>query len=246
MDDLSKYEALAKKGPWAGYWNLCAAILELVATVRELRKRYETKSNDMAVWKDRAEVAEHEHAIAAKTAEAAEAELDSYMRLHAATANIVLQRAEAAEAENAKLREAQKQADSFAHSAMNARDETRLTQEMNRKLQAELIATRNKVDWLESDNAKLREALSSVVEWWLTEGMNQFNGAPVAIFKVRDALGRVRDDFNLELQSLYNTDHAKLRAMLEINDTLKITKHPTLRRHLLTRIREAIRALGKE
>jgi hypothetical protein len=105
MDDLSKYEALAKKGPWAGYWNLCAAILELVATVRELRKRYETKSNDMAVWKDRAEVAEHEHAIAAKTAEAAEAELDSYMRLHAATANIVLQRAEAAEAENAKMRE---------------------------------------------------------------------------------------------------------------------------------------------
>jgi small-conductance mechanosensitive channel len=88
------------------------------------------------------------------------------------------------------LREAQKQADSFAHSAMNARDETRLTQDMNRKLQAELIATRNKVDWLESDNAKLREALSSVEEWWLTEGMNQFNGAPVAIFKVRDALGK--------------------------------------------------------
>jgi hypothetical protein len=106
--------------------------------VRELRKRHETKSNDMAAWKDRAEAAEHEHAVAAKAAEAAEAELDSYMRLHAATANIVLQRAEAAEAESAKL----------------------------------------------------RDALEAVEEWWLTEGMSRFNGAPAAIFKVRAALGK--------------------------------------------------------
>jgi hypothetical protein len=82
-------------------------------------------------------------------------------------------------------------------------------------------------------------------ELWVRRREEFFDGRFI-IAEDAEALGRVGDDFNLELQSLYNTDHAKLRAMLEINDTLKITKHPTLRRHLLTRIREAIRALGKE
>jgi hypothetical protein len=42
----------------------------------------------------------------------------------------------------------------------------------------------------EAENAKLREALKAVEEWWLAEGMKQFNGAPAAIFKVRAALGK--------------------------------------------------------
>jgi chromosome segregation ATPase len=54
MDDLSKYEAMASGIPEID------AITELVDALRDTRKRYEVKSNDMAEWKERAEAAEKE------------------------------------------------------------------------------------------------------------------------------------------------------------------------------------------
>lgn len=40
-----------------------------------------------------------------------------------------------------------------------------------------------------SEIARLRKALKAVEEWWLSEGIKHFTGAPYAIFAVREALG---------------------------------------------------------
>ena len=44
------------------------------------------------------------------------------------------------------------------------------------------------VEDLEAENGRMRVALKAVLEWWLSEGMKHFNGAPYAIFAVRAAL----------------------------------------------------------
>lgn len=69
-----------------------------------------------------------------------------------------------AEAAEKALAEARKQADSFAHSAMNSRNEVRLIQDINSKLQAQLIASSTTVDALRQErDAMLAEQRKSWV-----------------------------------------------------------------------------------
>ena len=43
---------------------------------------------------------------------------------------------------------------------------------------------------LRKNNEYLQAAAESIVKWWLEEGMKHFDGAPFAIFAIRQALER--------------------------------------------------------
>lgn len=41
---------------------------------------------------------------------------------------------------------------------------------------------------------ELYEAAIAVEEWWLREGMHEFNGAPACMFRIRSALTKARGE----------------------------------------------------
>jgi len=56
-------------------------------------------------------------------------------------------------------------------------------------LRADMTAMNIAYDKLCEENSRLREAGKDVVDWWLRDGMNKFDGAPAAMFSLRAALG---------------------------------------------------------
>jgi hypothetical protein len=45
-----------------------------------------------------------------------------------------------------------------------------------------------------AERAALRKALRAVEEWWLCDGQHKHEGAPPAIFAVRDALAEAQEE----------------------------------------------------
>jgi len=52
---------------------------------------------------------------------------------------------------------------------------------------------REQIDKLHKDNEALRTAGESIVEWWIEDGIEQYIGAPSAMFALRRALGHVKE-----------------------------------------------------
>lgn len=49
------------------------------------------------------------------------------------------------------------------------------------------------IEALEAERDGLREALQGLVDWWLRDGRNHFNGAPAEIFNARAALNAMEN-----------------------------------------------------